>query len=146
MGTCDYMAPEQAMDTHHVDARADIYSLGCTLYRLLAGEPMYKGETLMKILWRTSSRRSLRSRRPAPTCRRSWTPCSRRWSPRSPKSGSQSMAEVIADLETCMGKRSGGGRIVRTASTARCGKSLVLAGSFPRQDGGCGEKEINSRA
>jgi len=44
------MAPEQAVSTHRVDGRADIYSLGCTLYRLLTGEPPYKGGTLMEIL------------------------------------------------------------------------------------------------
>ena len=50
MGTIDYMAPEQAEDSHRVSHRADIYSLGCTLYYLLAGRPPFVGETAYKRL------------------------------------------------------------------------------------------------
>ena len=46
LGTADYLAPEQALDSHGVDARADIYSLGCTLYYLLTGHPPFPEGTL----------------------------------------------------------------------------------------------------
>jgi len=46
LGTVDYLAPEQGLDSHAVDARTDIYSLGCTFYYLLMGRPPFSDGTL----------------------------------------------------------------------------------------------------
>jgi len=52
LGTADYVAPEQAVDSSNVDIRADLYSLGATLYFLLAGRPLFpEGRTAQKLVW-----------------------------------------------------------------------------------------------
>jgi serine/threonine protein kinase len=50
MGTVDYMAPEQALDAHTADTRADLYSLGCTFYFLLTGQVPFPGGSAMEKL------------------------------------------------------------------------------------------------
>jgi|GEM_PF-3937202 len=65
LGTPDYIAPEQATDSRSVDSRADIYSLGCTLFELLTGDPPFTGAefdtAIKKVLAHT--------RQPAPAIR-----------------------------------------------------------------------------
>ena len=50
LGTPDFIAPEQIVDARKADIRADIYSLGCTLYYLLTGGPPFQGTSLYDIL------------------------------------------------------------------------------------------------
>jgi serine/threonine protein kinase/formylglycine-generating enzyme required for sulfatase activity len=55
MGTADFIAPEQVGDCHNVDIRADVYSLGCTLYNLLTGEPPFCGPRFQTAMQKMSA-------------------------------------------------------------------------------------------
>ncbi len=101
MGTVDYMAPEQGINTHDVDARADIYSLGCTLHYLLLGKPVYDGQTV-------GAKFLAHHRKPIPnlTELHSEVPAEinaifQKMVAKQPEDRYQSMTEVIADLQAC---------------------------------------------
>src|SRR5262249_14561191 len=59
LGTPDYIAPEQTIDARKADIRADVYSLGCTLYYLLNGGPPFDGTSLYDLLQAHHSREAL---------------------------------------------------------------------------------------
>src|SRR5262249_22455617 len=52
IGTPDFLAPEQAVDARAADIRSDLYSLGCTFYYLLTGQPPFQAESLTELLLR----------------------------------------------------------------------------------------------
>jgi serine/threonine protein kinase len=66
LGTADYLAPEQGIDSHVVDIRADIYSLGATFYYVLAGHPPFpEGTVAQKLIWhQTKMPKPIRELRP----------------------------------------------------------------------------------
>ncbi|MEK6237012.1 MAG: serine/threonine protein kinase, partial [Planctomycetales bacterium] len=50
IGTPEFMAPEQSVDAKSVDHRADIYALGCTMFYLMSGTSVFRGETPMQVI------------------------------------------------------------------------------------------------
>jgi serine/threonine protein kinase len=99
MGTVDYMAPEQAINTRSADHRSDIYSLGITLHYLLTGQPAYSGSSVMERLvnHREAPIPSLRASRASIPA--SLDSAFARMVSKQPDERFQSMSEVIAALE-----------------------------------------------
>jgi serine/threonine protein kinase len=101
MGTVDYMAPEQARDSKSVDHRADMYSLGCTLYFLANGAPPAPpGSAAEKLLWhQTIQPPPLDSVCPHAPPR--LTELVARLVAKDPEDRPATMDEIAAELEAC---------------------------------------------
>ena len=101
MGSIDYMSPEQAEDISNVDARADIYSLGCTFFRLLTGVPLYKHDKLIQklVAHRQAPIPSLLDFRD--DVPENLNQVFQRMVAKVPVDRQQSMSEVVKELEAC---------------------------------------------
>ena len=107
LGTADYLSPEQALDSHLVDNRADIYSLGCSLYFALTALPPFKEGTIaQRLMWH-------QMKEPPPmTEARADVPESlsviiRRMMAKKPEDRFQSMGDVAAELLKWLSKNAG---------------------------------------
>jgi eukaryotic-like serine/threonine-protein kinase len=99
VGTLEYMAPEQAAGNQGIDGRADIYGLGCTLYRLVTGELPYRGGSPLELV-------AAHREQPVPALRaargevpRSLESVFKRMVAKDANQRFQTMAEVTAALE-----------------------------------------------
>jgi len=127
MGTADYMPPEQAIDSSSIDHRADIYSLGCTLYYLLAGRPPFQGNSIMAILLQHRDGAIPTLRSVCPDCPVQLDQLFQWMLAKNPKSRVQTMAEVVSELSAIaevLPKPSGPGRARTTPAAASTAQTL----------------------
>lgn len=130
LGTVDYLSPEQARDSHAVDHRADIYSLGCTLYFLLAGNaPFPEGSLAQRILKHQQSKPTplLEKREDIPP---ELVVICNRMMEKDPNKRPQSSTEVAELLTDYLASR---GKSVTGAGDSGAGSRIGLAASVVRE-------------
>lgn len=107
MGTPAYMPPEQARDAATVDARADVYSLGCTLYDLLTGHPPFTGRTAAEVITKHSNEPAVPPDRLERHVPGALSVIVMKMMAKRPEDRYQTMSEVIGSLEGWLGIESG---------------------------------------
>ena len=147
LGTFDYMPPEQAVDPRSVDHRADIYSLGCTLFRLLTGQLPYRGENPLKKIFahRDEPIPSLRDHRPEVPLE--LDRIFKKMLAKSPEDRYQRRGDVIAALQSCLNPKSSdsawtSGGTLRIEAPADDGDDYQLGGGAARLRDGSKEQVI----
>jgi len=99
LGTADYLSPEQARNSHTADTRADIYSLGCTLYFLLTGHPPFPEGTLAQRVLKHQSEMPADIRVDRPDCPQGLITICTRMMAKKPERRYQTAREVADALE-----------------------------------------------
>lgn len=122
MGTPDFIAPEQARNTKVADIRSDIFSLGCTLFRLLTGRVPYGGENVMEKLMARALEDAPRVRSKNPEVPDELDTVVAKMLARDPDSRYQTPGELVAALDA-WAVTSRRGALVRVAAPV-VGKSI----------------------
>ena len=131
MGTPAYMAPEQSENAAGVDHRADIYSLGCTLYVLLTGRPPFEGASAMEVISKHREEAAVRPDAIVQRVPRYVADIVMKMVAKDPNDRYQSFAEVIEALEGVLGIRQAGPFSPREEQVQTLEASLaVFNGSF----------------
>jgi eukaryotic-like serine/threonine-protein kinase len=99
LGTADYVAPEQTINSHDVDCRADIYSLGATFYFLLAGHPPFPDGTISQKLISHQTKEPVPIERHRPEIPRELAVVLRKMMAKLPNERYRTPAEVIEALQ-----------------------------------------------
>jgi len=108
MGTPAYMAPEQGRNAAEVDHRADIYSLGCTLYVLLTGRPPFQGKTAVEVITKHFTEPIVRPEVIVKRVPKELSDILVKMMAKKPADRHQNLGEVIADLERFLGIQQAG--------------------------------------
>ena len=99
MGTADYLSPEQAINSHEVDHRADIYSLGCTFYYLLTGHPPFPKGSLAQRIAMHQTKRPDCIRESRPDCPQALSDICFSMMAKLPEARYQSCNELVQELQ-----------------------------------------------
>jgi len=108
LGTPAYMSPEQCRDATTVDARADIYSLGCALYVLVTGRPPFQGTTAVELMTKQAYEPIVPPEKIAARVPSELSAIIQRMMAKSPADRPASMDDVIRTLEAWLGIRTPG--------------------------------------
>lgn len=131
VGTADYMAPEQSLDGPGADTRADIYSLGCTLYFLLTGRAPFQNKSVSQKLLCHQFRKPEPLRKVRPEVPAGLAAVVDRMTAKDPVDRYQTPAEVVAALRPWVDVPP-----VPTAASRRWGTWAGLAGGLAASIGG----------
>jgi len=116
LGTADYLSPEQALNSHNVDSRTDIYSLGCTLYFLLTGHPPFPDGSLAQRIAKHQTEMPVDPRQQREDCPESLVDICWQMMAKKPQDRFEAAGDVLYALESWLEDR---GRSFTTQEEAK---------------------------